>query len=232
MVLEVKNLSKNFGKTVVFKDISFSVSRGEIICIRGKSGEGKTTLLRCINNLETPDKGSIKINDNYLCKEVDSRMYFASKFELQIIRQEIGLVFQGFNLFPHMTVMENLLEAPVFLKKMSIYKIKKRACELLKQLELDGKENNYPYQLSGGQKQRVAIARACMLNPSILCFDEPTSALDEGTRNQIAKIIRDLSKQGIAIIIVTHDNAFAGEIAQKIITLSEGNITIESNTLK
>lgn len=232
MVLEVKNLSKNFGKTVVFKDISFSVSRGEIICIRGKSGEGKTTLLRCINNLETPDKGSIKINDNYLCKEVDSRMYFASKFELQIIRQEIGLVFQGFNLFPHMTVMENLLEAPVFLKKMSIYKIKERACELLKQLELDGKENNYPYQLSGGQKQRVAIARACMLNPSILCFDEPTSALDEGTRNQIAKIIRDLSKQGIAIIIVTHDNAFADEIAQKIITLSEGNITIESNTLK
>lgn len=228
MVLEVKNLSKNFGNTVVFKDISFSVNQGEIVCIRGKSGEGKTTLLRCINNLEVPDKGSIKINDNYLFKEENSHMICASKSETLAIRQEMGLVFQNFNLFPHMTVMENLLEAPLFLKKMSVDKIKKRAIELLKQLELEGKENNYPYQLSGGQKQRVAIARACMLNPSILCFDEPTSALDEITRNQISKIIRDLSKQGIAIIIVTHDNAFVNEIAQKIITLSEGKITISN----
>ena len=226
MVLEVKNLSKNFGNTIVFKDISFSVNKGEIVCIRGKSGEGKTTLLRCINNLETPDKGSIKINDNYLFREENNHMKYASRSEILTIRQEIGLVFQNFNLFPHMTVMENLLEAPLFLKKMSVDKIKKRAIELLKQLELEGKENNYPYQLSGGQKQRVAIARACMLNPSILCFDEPTSALDESTRNQISKIIRNLSKQGIAIIIVTHDNSFVDEIAEKIITLSEGKITI------
>lgn len=229
MVLEIKNLSKNFGSTVVFKDISFTVEKGEIVCIRGKSGEGKTTLLRCINNLEKPDNGSIKINDKYLCKEENSQMKYAQKAELKAITQEIGLVFQSFNLFPHMTVIENLMEAPLFINKMQKNEIKDRANKLIRQLELEGKENNYPYQLSGGQKQRVAIARACMLNPSILCFDEPTSALDESTRNQIAKIIRDLSKQGIAIIIVTHDNAFVDEIAEKVITLSEGSISIINN---
>jgi len=226
MVLEVENLSKNFGKTTVFKDISFSVDKGEIVCIKGKSGEGKTTLLRCLNNLEIADKGSIKINDLYLCKDENGHIQYAKKSELQNIRQEIGLVFQSFNLFPHMNVMENLLEAPVFLKKMSKENIHKRAAELLKQLELEGKEDSYPYQLSGGQKQRVAIARACMLNPSILCFDEPTSALDETTRMQISKIIRDLSSQGIAIIIVTHDNGFVNEISERVITLSDGSITI------
>lgn len=227
MVLEVNDLDKKFGDISVFKNISFSVNKGEIVCIKGKSGEGKTTLLRCINNLEIADRGSIKINGKYLCKEENGCIKYASKSELKAIRQDIGLVFQNFNLFPHMTVMENLLEAPVFLKKISTDKIKDRAVELLNQLELDGKSGNYPYQLSGGQKQRVAIARAGMLNPSILCFDEPTSALDENTRNQISKIIRNLSKQGIAIIIVTHDNAFVDEIAEKVITLSEGKITID-----
>lgn len=227
MVLEVKNLGKNFGDTLVFKDISFSVNKGEVVCIRGKSGEGKTTLLRCINNLETPDKGSIKINNKYLYREENSKMRHISKSELQAIRQEIGLVFQGFNLFPHMTVMENLMEAPVFLKKNPLEKIKVRTTKLIKQLELDGKEYNYPHQLSGGQKQRVAIARACMLNPSILCFDEPTSALDEISRSQISKIINKLSRLGIAIVIVTHDNAFIHEIAEKVITLSQGKIIID-----
>ncbi|OJU08187.1 MAG: hypothetical protein BGN88_09170 [Clostridiales bacterium 43-6] len=227
MVLKVNNLSKSFNGQNVFEDISFSAAAGEIVCIRGKSGEGKTTLLRCINNLEFPDRGSIEINSLYLYKEESGQVKHASKSELQSIHQEIGLVFQNFNLFPHMNVMENLIEAPVFLKKMSSDKAKERALELLEQLELEGKEHSYPYQLSGGQKQRVAIARACMLNPSILCFDEPTSALDESTRGQISKIIRKLSSQGMAIIIVTHDNAFVDEIAEKIITLSEGKVTIE-----
>ena len=227
MVLSVENLSKSFGKNMVFHDISFSVNKGEIVCIRGKSGEGKTTLLRCLTSLETPDKGSIKINDMYLCKEENNIIKYAQKNELQAIRQEIGLVFQNFNLFPHMNVMENLMEAPLFLKKDTCENIKNRAEELLKSLELEGKENSYPFQLSGGQQQRVAIARACMLNPSVLCFDEPTSALDDQTRGQISKIIRYLASQGIAIIIVTHDNAFADEIAQKIITMKDGRITIE-----
>jgi len=227
MVLTVENLSKSFGKSMVFHDISFSVNKGEIVCIRGKSGEGKTTLLRCLTSLETPDKGSIKINNMYLCREENSQIKYAQKGELQAIRQEIGLVFQDFNLFPHMSVMENLMEAPVFLKNDSPDNIRKRALELLKSLELEGKEDSYPFQLSGGQQQRVAIARACMLNPSVLCFDEPTSALDDQTRGQISKIIRYLASQGIAIIIVTHDNAFADEIAQKIITMKDGKITIQ-----
>ena len=227
MVLTVENLSKSFEKNKVFHNISFSVNKGEIVCIRGKSGEGKTTLLRCITGLETADNGSIKINDMYLCKDDNNHIKYAQKQELQTIRQEIGLVFQNFNLYPHMNVLENLMAAPLFLKKDSRENIKKRAEELLKSLELEGKEKSYPYQLSGGQKQRVAIARACMLNPSILCFDEPTSALDEQTRDQISKIIRDLSSQGIAIIIVTHDNAFVDEIAQKIITMKNTKLTID-----
>ena len=227
MVLSVENLSKSFGENRVFHDISFSVNKGEIVCIRGKSGEGKTTLLRCLTSLETPDRGSIKINNVYLCREENKIIKYAQKSELQAIRQEIGLVFQSFNLFPHMSVMENMMEAPLFLKNDSYDNIKKRAEELLKGLELEGKENSYPFQLSGGQQQRVAIARACMLNPSVLCFDEPTSALDEETRGQISKIIRYLASEGIAIIIVTHDNAFADEIAHRIITMKDGKITIE-----
>ncbi|MDI9494861.1 MAG: ATP-binding cassette domain-containing protein [Bacillota bacterium] len=227
MVLRVENLSKSFGKNLVFHDISFSVNKGEIVCIRGKSGEGKTTLLRCLTSLETPDRGTIIINNRYLSREENKIIKYAQKSELQAIRQEIGLVFQNFNLFPHMKVMENLMEAPLFLKKDSYDNIKKRAEELLKSLELEGKEDSYPFQLSGGQQQRVAIARACMLNPSVLCFDEPTSALDEETRGQISKIIRYLASEGIAIIIVTHDNAFVDEIAQRIITMKDGKITIQ-----
>jgi polar amino acid transport system ATP-binding protein len=177
--------------------------------------------------LELADKGSIKINDMYLCKEENNHIKYAEKNELQTIRQEIGLVFQSFNLFPHMNVLENIMEAPLFLKKDSRDDIRIKALELLKKLELEGKELSYPFQLSGGQKQRVAIARACMLNPSVLCFDEPTSALDEQTTGQISKIIRDLSSQGIAIVIVTHDNAFVDEIAQRIINMKDGNIIIE-----
>jgi polar amino acid transport system ATP-binding protein len=226
-MLKVENLCKSFGDTLVFKNISFDIEKGEIVCIRGKSGEGKTTLLRCLNNLETPDKGSIKINDKYLFREVNGEIKYPSKEEIKELRQEVGLVFQSFNLFPHMTVKENLLLAPKFLNKMSKEEIEKRADELLLQLELEDKKDSYPYQLSGGQKQRVAIARACMLNPSVLCFDEPTSALDEVTRDQISKIIRELASQDIAIIIVTHDNAFVEEIAQKTITLSNGSISIK-----
>ena len=225
-MLKVENLSKSFGKTSVLNNISFNIENGEIVCIKGKSGEGKTTLLRCLNSLEVADKGSIKINDKYLFREVNNKIQYASKGDLKELRQEIGLVFQSFNLFPHMTVKENLYLAPKFLNKMLQEEIEKKANELLLNLELEDKKDSYPYQLSGGQRQRAAIARACMLNPSILCFDEPTSALDEETRGQISKIIRDLAAQGIAIIIVTHDNAFVEEIAQRTITLSKGSISI------
>lgn len=224
MTLTVTNLSKSFNEITVFKDISFSINKGEIVSIKGKSGEGKTTLLRCLNNLEKADNGSISINKKFLCKEVNGIIEYSSKNELKDIANEIGLVFQDFNLFPHLTVKENILLAPLYLKISSKEEIEKRAAELLEQLELKGKEEAYPCELSGGQMQRVAIARACMLNPSILCFDEPTSALDEITRAQITKIIRSLALQGIAIIIVSHDNSFIEEISHRVITLSEGNI--------
>lgn len=228
MVLEVKNLGKSFNGTAVFSNVSFTVNKGEIVCIKGRSGEGKTTLLRCINNLETPDHGWIKINNQFLCKEAEGRIQYPSKKEMQGIRGEIGFVFQGFNLFPHMTVRENIILAPKYHKKMSATDIYKKADELLSRLELEGKEESYPYQLSGGQKQRAAIARACMQSPSILCFDEPTSALDESTRMQISKIIRALAALGMAIIIVSHDNSFIEEIGQRVLVLSEG-ILYEQN---
>lgn len=224
MVLEVKNLSKSFNDTLIFQNVSFTVNRGEIVCIKGRSGEGKTTLLRCLNNLELPDHGSIKINKKYLCREEEDRIQYTPKKEIQKIRGEIGFVFQGFNLFPHMTVMENIVLAPKYHKMMSPGDINKKAAELLSRLELEGKEDSYPYQLSGGQKQRAAIARACMLSPSILCFDEPTSALDESTRMQISKIIRDLSALDMAIIIVSHDNVFIEEVAQRVLVLKDGNL--------
>lgn len=227
MILSVENIKKSFGDTAIFSKVSFQINKGDIVCIKGKSGEGKTTLLRCLNNLETIDGGSIKINNLYMCKETNNKVIYANKKEMKIIRQNISLVFQNFNLFPHMNVLENITFTPKTLKTLSKDEIKNKANTLLETLELKGKENNYPFQLSGGQKQRVAIARACMLNPSILCFDEPTSALDESTRSQISKIIRELSKDGMAIIIVSHDNSFIDEIGQRVITLSNGSISEE-----
>ena len=217
MSVYVESISKSFDSTKVFENVSFEVNSGEIVCIKGKSGEGKTTLLRCLNNLEQIDGGKIIIDGVDISKEKDYR----------IIGQMIGMVFQSFNLFPHLSVMENLLIAPMYLKKDNEDKIRLKAMELIKTLEIEGKENMYPYQLSGGQKQRVAIARACMLNPTVLCFDEPTSALDNETTKQIGKVIRRLANEGMAIIIVTHDEAFVDEIGERVLTMKNGNLKEE-----
>src|SRR5690554_5471498 len=217
MSVYVDSISKSFDSTKVFENVSFEVNPGEIVCIKGKSGEGKTTLLRCLNNLEQIDGGKIIIDGVDISKEKDYR----------IIGQMIGMVFQSFNLFPHLSVMENLLIAPKYLKKDNDEKIRTRAMELIKTLEIEGKENMYPYQLSGGQKQRVAIARACMLNPTVLCFDEPTSALDNETTKQIGKVIRRLANEGMAIIIVTHDEAFVDEIGERVLTMKNRNLNEE-----
>ena len=214
MSLIVENISKAFGHLKVFEDISFKVGPREIVCIKGKSGEGKTTLLRCMNNLETVDSGSITINGLDISKEKDNSR----------VGQEIGLVFQAYNLFPHLTVMENLRIAPDYLKKMTNEEIEERARELIDTLEINGKEDMYPYQLSGGQKQRVAIARACMLDPSVLCFDEPTSALDYETTKQIIIIIRRLAATGMSVVIVTHDDQFVEDIAERVIVLKDQGI--------
>ena len=210
----VDNISKAFGDVKVFENISFAVGPGEVVCIKGKSGEGKTTLLRCLNNLETVDNGSIIIDGLDLTKVKDSKE----------VGKKIGLVFQSYNLFPHLSVKENLMLAPKYLKTGTDEEILEQTRELLETLEIGGKEDMYPYQLSGGQKQRVAIARACMLNPSVLCFDEPTSALDAETTKQISMVIRKLAKTGMSILIVTHDDQFAQEISDRIIKMYDMKI--------
>ncbi|TFZ41687.1 amino acid ABC transporter ATP-binding protein [Soehngenia longivitae] len=214
MGLVVENISKSFGKIKVFDHLSFEVDAGSILCVEGKSGEGKTTLLRCLNKLEQVDEGSIFIDGENILQLKDARK----------IGSKIGLVFQNYNLFPHLTVMENLTITPNYLKIMNKEDVNLKAKKILKSLEIEDKENMYPYQLSGGQKQRVAIARACMLNPAVLCFDEPTSALDEDTSQKISSIIKNLANQGMAIIVVTHDIKFSRDISDLILKLEDGKL--------
>lgn len=208
-MLKVKNLNKSFGENKVLNNINFEVNTGEVCVILGKSGAGKTTILRCINGLETFDDGEI-IVDNYVMKD---------KSHISKNRDKIGMVFQNFNLFPHMSVLENIISAPINVLKKSKEDAIKQAKEILKMVDLEDKINAYPYELSGGQCQRVAIARACALTPKVLCFDEPTSALDIDSIEKVSKIIRNLKSKGMAILIITHDIGFANDINDKIIKI-------------
>ena len=222
-MLSITGLKKSFGKDIVLQDINLEVMNGEVTVIVGPSGSGKTTLLRCINVLEKCDGGTIKINNDYIC--IDGK--YADKKQLKEVRREIGLVFQDFNLFPHMSVIENLVEAPqkVLGKTKNETVIQGRT--LLELLGLRGKEESYPSQLSGGQKQRVAIGRALMMNPSLMCFDEPTSALDPGLVDDVAALIRELAARGMSILIITHDMSFAKKAADNIISIKNGVILKE-----
>lgn len=208
-MLKVNNLNKSFGENKVLNNISFEVNTGEVCVILGKSGAGKTTILRCINGLETFDDGEI-IVDNYVMKD---------KSHISKNRDKIGMVFQNFNLFPHMSVLENIISAPINVLKKSKEDAIKQAKEILKMVDLEDKVDAYPYELSGGQCQRVAIARACALTPKVLCFDEPTSALDVDSIEKVSKIIRNLKAKGMAILIITHDIGFANDINDKIIKI-------------
>lgn len=224
-MLKVSNLRKSFDKNEVLKGVNLEVKNGEIAVIVGPSGGGKTTLLRCINGLEFCDEGSIEIDKEYLCENGT----YKKKEEFNKIRKEIGLVFQNFNLFPHMNVLENLIEAPKRVLKENDEESKNKAKEILSFLGLEDKIENYPYELSGGQKQRVAIGRALALNPKLMCFDEPTSALDPGLTEEVANLIRSLAKDGMSMLIITHDMDFATKVADKIYSmkngvLQEGNI--------
>lgn len=217
-MLKVVGLKKNFGETQVLKGIDLEVKKGETVVIVGPSGGGKTTLLRCINDLEKPDSGLIKINDKVFFdneKKVD-------KNELKSIRKDIGFVFQNYNLFPHMNVLENIIEAPVRVLGKSREEAEKKAREILSYLNLSDKEVNYPFELSGGQKQRVAIGRALALEPKIICFDEPTSALDPGLTGEVANLIKSLSQRGMSMMIITHDMSFAENVAHRIVSMKEG----------
>lgn len=230
MVLEVKGLDKYFKNNKVLQNINFSLERGKITAILGSSGAGKTTLLRCINALETCDRGSIYVDGDALCKEENEKVVYAKGEILKSIRKNLGMVFQSFNLFPHKSILENIIEAPVNVYKVPRAEAEKKAFELMKLLGLQEKANNYPYQLSGGQKQRVAIARACALNPSVMCFDEPTSALDPELTENIANIMQMLASENMAILVITHDMNFAKRVADKIIFLDAGEIIQEDDT--
>ncbi|WP_270838780.1 amino acid ABC transporter ATP-binding protein [Peptacetobacter hiranonis] len=213
-MIEVINLKKKFKDTEVLKDISFDVKDGEIAVVVGKSGAGKTTLMRCINGLEEFDSGELILNGEAIKNNNDMKK----------VRGKIGMVFQNFNLFPHMTVIENIIEAPVNVFGENKEEALKKANELLKMVDLADKGDNYPFQLSGGQQQRVAIARACALKPDVICFDEPTSALDPESIQNVIDVIKKLKENGMAIIIVTHDIGFCDVIADKIIRLESGII--------
>ena len=213
-MIEVINLKKKFKDTEVLKDISFDVKDGEIAVVVGKSGAGKTTLMRCINGLEEFDSGELVLNGESIKNNNDMKK----------VKGKIGMVFQNFNLFPHMTVIENIIEAPVNVFGENREEALKKANTLLKMVDLADKGNNYPFQLSGGQQQRVAIARACALKPDVICFDEPTSALDPESIQNVIDVIKKLKENGMAIIIVTHDIGFCDVIADKIIRLESGII--------
>lgn len=219
-MLKVSGLEKRFGRTEVLKGIDLEINSGEIVVIVGPSGGGKTTLLRCLNALEKADEGTIEINNKKLCNNGK----YVDKKGLKDIRKDMGLVFQSFNLFPHMSVLENLIEAPQRVYGVEKEKAEKKAREILAFLGLKDKEKNYPCELSGGQKQRVAIGRALALEPKLMCFDEPTSALDPGLTGDVANLIRSLSKEGMATLIITHDMEFAKKVADRIVSMDKGKL--------
>jgi polar amino acid transport system ATP-binding protein len=234
-VLEAKNLSKSFGGTVVLRDISFSMEQGEAVAIIGSSGSGKTTLLRCLNFLERPDSGSIMVNGETLFDAEDPLTQKES--DIRKKRLHFGMVFQAFHLFPQYTALQNVMLATELLaKEQPDYKrnakavhtaLEEKATELLEKMGLSDKKDLYPHQLSGGQQQRVAIARALALKPDILCFDEPTSALDPELTGEVLKVIRGLAQQRTTMVIVTHEMAFARDVADRIIFMDEGVIVEE-----
>lgn len=228
MLLNVQGLNKSFKGKVVLKDISFQLKKGEVLAILGKSGAGKTTLLRCINGLEQCDHGTIEIDDRNLWVEKNGKSVYADIKEVRAIRKKLGMVFQNLNLFPHMSVLENIVEAPINANNIPRVEAENGALKLLKAMGLQEKMNSYPFELSGGERQRVAIARACALNPYIMCFDEPTSALDTELREGIAMIIEELAKNNMAVLIITHDMAFAKRVAERIIFMEDGKILEDS----
>ncbi len=220
--LEVNNLKKNFGKTKVLKDISFSLEKGEVLAIIGSSGGGKTTLLRCLNFLEKADSGTISVGGKVIYDgERDSA---ANESKLRKLRLHFGLVFQQFNLFPQYTALKNIMLAPQLLKIDDEQTIEANARQMIERVGLSDKADLYPCQLSGGQQQRVAIARALALHPDVLCFDEPTSALDPELTGEVLRVIKGLKTSDSTMIVVTHEMEFARNVADKIIFMADGVI--------
>ena len=223
-ILEINHIRKSFGKLQVLKDISLSVERGQVVSVIGPSGSGKSTLLRCATLLETMDSGDLIYLGRYAARDVNGKSVYASGAELKKIHSAFGLVFQNFNLFPHYSVLKNVMEAPVLIQKRDKAEVEAEAMELLRKMGLANRARSYPYQLSGGQQQRVSIARALAMKPDILFFDEPTSALDPELTGEILKVIRDLAEEKMTMVIVTHEMSFARDVSDHIVFMDEGVI--------
>lgn len=218
--IHVENLKKSFGELNVIKDISVDIYEGEVVCVIGPSGSGKSTFLRCLNKLEFSDAGKIIVNTF----DINDK-----NIDINHVREDIGMVFQHFNLFPNLTVLENIMLAPVKLKKLSKEEAREKGMSLLTRVGLEAKADIYPQQLSGGQKQRVAIARALAMNPSIMLFDEPTSALDPEMVGEVLAVMKELAKAGMTMVVVTHEIGFAREVADRVIFMDGGYIIEEGS---
>ncbi|OFI38451.1 ectoine/hydroxyectoine ABC transporter ATP-binding protein EhuA [Arthrobacter sp. SW1] len=225
VLVRAENVHKSFGANDVLKGVDLEVAAGEVVCLLGASGSGKSTFLRCINHLETLSQGRIWIGDEVVGYRQDgNNLHELSDKEASRQRRNIGMVFQRFNLFPHMTALENIIEGPVQVKKQKPAEARQLASELLARVGLAGRENAYPRQLSGGQQQRVAIARALAMKPELMLFDEPTSALDPELVGEVLDVMKDLARSGLTMIVVTHEIGFAKEVADRVAFMHNGQI--------
>ena len=229
-MISAQNVHKSFGQLEVLKGINLEVQAGEVACLLGPSGSGKSTFLRCVNHLDKATAGRLYVDGELIgYREKNGTLYEIREKEAAEQRSDIGMVFQSFNLFPHRTVIENIIEAPVQVKKIPEETARARAMELLEDVGLASKANNYPVQLSGGQQQRVAIARAVAMDPKLMLFDEPTSALDPELVGEVLRVMKDLAAEGMTMLVVTHEMGFAREVADKVFFM-DGGVVIESGS--
>lgn len=229
-ILQALNIHKQFGSLGVLKGVSLQVQKGEVVAIIGPSGSGKSTLLRCINHLETIDKGTIKVQEEIMAQDgSDGTAVYSPEKDIDAIRRKMGMVFQNFNLFPHKSVLENLMMAPMLVKNVDRLQAENTARELLEKVGLSQKASNYPFELSGGQQQRVAIARALAMEPEIMCFDEPTSALDPELTGEVLQVMKDLAQEHMTMVVVTHEIGFAREVANRVLFMDEGLVVEEGS---
>ncbi len=228
-MLKATNIKKKFGKLEVLKGVDLEVNKGDVIAIIGPSGSGKSTFLRCVNLLEPVNGGSLEIDGEYLFREEGGKIHFAEPAKKRALRKRLGMVFQDFNLFPHLSVMQNLMLAPLQEENADKTAIEDNCRELLRKVGLSEKEKSYPCELSGGQQQRVAIARALALNPEILCFDEPTSALDPELTGEVLAVMKKLAREHMTMVVVTHEMGFASEVANEVLFM-DGGVVVERGT--
>ena len=229
-ILRLDRIDKSFGRLQVLRDVTLEVRKGEVVCIIGPSGAGKSTLLRCINHLETVDSGTIHFEGEPVFRYVKAgRVVVDPERRIEEIRSHIGMVFQSFNLFPHMTAIGNVMEAPVYVRGDPVEVARKRALAELRRVGIAEKANNYPHQLSGGQQQRVAIARALAMDPKVMLFDEATSALDPELVGEVLRVMRQLAAEGMTMVVVTHEMGFARDVADRVVFMADGSIVEEGH---